>query len=850
MHIFTPLAGIRLLLITICTCAALTGLHAQVHPTHGAVSGNVKGASHSILQGNVIANSTNEPIALASVSWKNTQQGGVTDSIGHFQLPRNTKPDTLIISCVGFLTIEIPIRPHDTTTLNIRLAEKQGEKVEVLAKYSRGLLWWRQIVRHKATNNPGKSNVFSSDLYRKLELDLNNLTREGFQKTHLLKPFAFIADNIDTVTEKRPFLPVFMKETFSRYYSSSRPRKRREEIQAIQTSGLNNESVLKIVEGLEQSVNVYDNYITLFGKEFISPLSTNGDAHYQYRGADTQYIDGQRYLHLFFAARHPGENTFSGSCWIHQPTWAVNKISLDISSTANINFVHRLTIHQEFLHQADTAWVFAKDQFIAEISPLKNDKLSLIARQTLLYQKVSLDPPGIVAILGKNTQPDQVVEGPGSRTQSLPFWESKRPEPLSANEQKVYRMSDTLRNLPAFQSYARTAELIIDGHKKFGKWELGPWYKWVSGNQHEKLRLRFDLATTPQFSKQLRLHGYLAYGTHDNAFKGQIDGRYRFPGDGGYTVQAAYWHDLDNGRLRSEDEGVTADNLFSNLIRRPGIRQKFVQVDEIRTAVGKEWHTGFSIKAAFSRASYNTFNPLPPQKMISTNQRDIISTEVGLRLRYAPGEKKLTTPRKDRRFAGDHPVFDAGFTAGIPRIAGSQYAYQKANLAISQHLRLPGWGQLQYQLFGGKIWGKPLPFMLLEVHPGNETFYYARQYFNLMSRFEYVSDEYAGFMVEHHFDKKLLNWLPVLRRTNIRQFWNVKAVWGDLAPENKKLNRWEYGTYHMRSLNGRSYMELGTGLDNIFTYFRLDAVWRFSPPSASMAPTHRFGMFGSFHIQF
>src|SRR5262249_55566080 len=149
----------------------------------------------------------------------------------------------------------------------------------------------------------------------------------------------------------------------------------------------------------------------------------------------------------------------------------------------------------------------------------------------------------------------------------------------------------------------------------------------------------------------------------------------------------------------------------------PGIRQKFIQVDEVRTAVGKEWHSGFSIKTSLSRASYTTFNPLPPQKMMSRNERDIISTEVGGKLRYAPGEKKLTTARKDRRFAGDHPVFEAGFAAGIPGIAGSQYAYQKANATIAQHLHLPGWGQLQYQLFAGKIWGEPLPFMLLEVHP-------------------------------------------------------------------------------------------------------------------------------------
>jgi len=827
MHILSPPAGNRLLLIVICACAVLSGLRAQNRTVHGVV----------------VARSTGESIPLASVTWKYSQQGGVTDSTGHFQIARSARPDTLIISCVGYTSVSISLHPQDTGNLYVQLPEKQAEKVEVLAKYNRGLLWWKQIVRHKAANNPGKGSSFSSDLYRKLELDLNNLSREDVTKTRLLKPFAFIADNIDTVSGTRPFLPIFIKESFSKYYSSSHPRKKREEIQAVRTSGLNNESVLRVIEGLEQSVNVYDNYITLFGKEFISPLSSAGDAHYLYRGADTQYIAGQRYLHLFFTSKHPGENTFSGDCWIHQSSWAVNKIDLDISTAADINFVHRLSICQEFSRQADSNWVFAKDQFTAEISPLKNDKLSLIARQTCVYQQVRLNPPEIARVLEKNIQPEQVVEAPDSKIQTSPYWESRRPEPLSTNEQKVYSMADTLKSLPAFQTYTRTVELIIDGHKKFGKWEIGPWYKWISGNQREKLRLRFDLATTPQFSKQLRLHGYLAYGTADNQFKGQLDARYKFPGDGGYLVQAGYWHDLDNGRSRNDDDGVTTDNLFSQLIR-----QKFVQVDEIRTGLGKEWHSGFSVKTLFSRTSYTTFSPLPPQKMISRNARDIISTELGLRIRYAAVEKMTVTARKGRRASGDHPVFELGYASGLPGIAGSQCSYQKASAGISQSLHLPGWGQFQYQLFGGKIWGKPLPFMLLEVHQGNETYYYSRQSFNLMSRFEYVSDQYAGFMVEHHFDKKLLNWIPLVRRTNVRQFWNVKAVWGDLAPENKKLNRWEYGTYHMRSLNGKPYIEAGTGLDNIFRYFRLDLVWRLAP--VATIPTHNFGVFGSFHIQF
>ena len=51
-------------------------------------------------------------------------------------------------------------------------------------------------------------------------------------------------------------------------------------------------------------------------------------------------------------------------------------------------------------------------------------------------------------------------------------------------------------------------------------------------------------------------------------------------------------------------------------------------------------------------------------------------------------------------------------------------------------------------------------------------------------------------------------------------------------------------------------LKLGTGLDNIFKYFRLDLVWRLSPDQVVNSNVNyqktagRLGIFGSFHIQF
>lgn len=824
-------------------CLLFTALHAQKNALHGSV----------------INQFTKEKIPFASIQWKKAGTGTLTDSLGNFILaPSPFRPDTLIVSYVGFQELRLVIRAgRDTSELVLALFQgRQADSVIVSSKYNKGLLWWKRIVKNKPVNNPYQYNSYAYELYNKLELDLNNISREGFNQYKLLRPFGFILENIDSLSESRPFLPIFITESLSDFYYKSKPYQAREEIKAIKTSGVKNESILQFVGGINQRINAYENYITVFGKEFISPLSSIGDNYYNYRGADTQYISGQRYFHLYFSPRREGENTFSGDCWVHSSSWAIKKITLDISATANINYVNRLSIIQEFTRQSDSNWVFSKDKFVADISPMKKNKLSVIARKTSMYRNVQVDKPFITDALAGNRDKEEVVFNDSAQTRPADYWQDHRHETLSANEKKVYKMIDTLKTIPLFKKYTNIVTFIVDGRKKLGKVEIGPWFKWISANQLEKLRLRFDLGTTEKFSPYLRLHGYLAYGFADKAFKGKLDANYKLPGNSGLSFMAAYTHDLDNGRIHNNDEDATIDNMFSQLIRRPGIKQKFLGLDEIKGGVTKEWHNNFSAQLTLSRTDYETYTPLPPKATIAVNHEDIVSTELGIKLRYAPGEKKIETHRRDIRIKGSAPIFELRFIEGL-NILGGGYEYKKTLGSVSQNFRLPRWGKINYTVYGGKIFNGPMPFMLLEVHPGNEIYYYNKQAFNLMNRFEFVSDKYAGFTIEHNFEKKLFNLLPFMRKTNMRQFWNVKAVWGDLTADNKKLNNIEFGTYRLRSLKGKSYIEAGTGIDNIFKFFRVDLVWRFvEPMKATAVPpqyknsTADFGIFGSFHLQF
>lgn len=820
----------------------------------------VQGQS-DLVHGRLINKFTNETMPFASIFWKKANFGVITDSIGNFTLHKSRfEADTIVISYTGYEnTYHIYDAKKDTGEIILSLSEiKLSNTVEIKTKFNKGLRWWKAVIAHKKENNPNQFNNYSCELYNKLELDINNINRTSFEKNKLLKPFAFVLDNIDISSDSKPFLPIFLTESISNYYCSTDPNKVREEIKAIQTNGIKNETVMQFMGGVTQRINVYEDYITVFGKEFISPLSNIGNKYYNYKGADTQTINQQKYFHLRFTPKQDGSNTFIGDCWIHSTTWAIQKITLNISATANINFVNKLSIIQEFAQAKDNKWFFAKDKIIADLSPFKKEKLSFIGRKTTSYKNVQADQQSITETLAENKIKEEVIVNENAKNKADSFWNINRHEPLSLNENKVYKMIDTLKHLPVFKKYSNTLQFIFDGHYKLGLLEIGPWFKWVSGNHLEKIRMRFDLGTTDKFSKHLYLSGYLAYGFKDDRFKQKIAAVYKFNHHESWTASASYLNDLDNGRIKyNNNDDATIDNIFSQLIRRQGIRQKFIGVEEYKIGIAKKINKTLGAQISFSKADYQPYDPLPSKRFFALDGgNSIINSEFSLKLRYAPGEKEIETRRKIIHVKGTSPVFELNYGMAMPNIFKSEYTYQKISFSTEQTFRIPRWGQISYLMYAGKYFGDSIPFMLLEVHPGNEIYYYNKQSFNLMNRFEYFSDCYAGFNVEYNFEKKLINLFPFLRKSKARQFINLKTVWGDLNNADKIFNKLEFKNYRLKSLNGKNYTEIGTGIDNIFKYFRIDLVWRFAPPftapRTSRVPYNpqNFGIYGSFHLQF
>lgn len=808
-----------------------------------------------VLKGVIRDRHSEEIVPFASIKIRNSTLGKLSDSAGSFLFRLDEFPkDTIEITYVGYqdyyLVIDSSIlkkENNNVLSLNIYLERgKYASEVVVKRRVDKGLLMWRRIVRKKPFNDRYRFRNFSYELYNKLELDLKNINKDKWSEARLMRPFKFIFENVDT-SEGAPILPVYLTEILSDYYFQKNPLKRREVIKASKTLGVDNESVSKLLGGMDQNLNVYSNYIPVMDKQFVSPVSDNGDAYYNYKVLDTQFIGGKRFFHLVFIPKRKGENTFEGDCWVHDTTFAIQKMNLRLSKEANINFVENLSLIQEFQLLNDSTWFLAKDKFVVDIAPLGKSTLSFVGRKTSTYKDIRINDPLTIQELQKNKIMEEVILPKEAKEKNEEFWAVSRHEELNKNEQAIYQMIDTLLKMPVFQQYSEWINFIGTGYKRIGNFEIGPWYNWMTWNTLEGFRLRFDLGTNRHFHKNLILHGYLAFGFNDRQFKYKADAMYILERSPRASIYVSHLKDIDFGQTYYDE--ISQDNIFALAIRKSGVPIKFMQLQESKIEYFRETRSGFSGTFATVHKQFDPMLNLPPKELITNGKGDIHTTELSVRLRYAYLEKFLENNFYRTSLGSPFPILEAKFTRGVSGILSSNYDYSKLTGSISDYKKIAPFGSIYYNVFAGKTYGT-LPYMLLDIAPGNEIYYYNKYAFNLMNRYEYLHDKYAGVNFEHNIGNGLFRYIPLTRKLKFRQFYTVKALWGSLSEENQLYNMPAGSTYQFESLNGKTYMEVGTGVDNIFKLFRIDFFWRVLPRPLPEERVKRFGIFGSFRVVF
>ena len=301
--------------------------------------------------GGKVVDDFGDPVAFANVIFKNSKEGVITDENGNFYFESKENYSTLVVSFVGYQTKEIKLKPGLNTGLKIELVygTELKEVVVYTGKTSKknnpALDILRKIWERRRKNGLKMFKQYEYEKYEKVEFDLNTID-SAFMNSKVFKGMEFVFDQIDTSSiSGKTYLPIFINETLSEVYGDNEAKKTKEITKANKNSGFGSgDGVNTFIKDLYADFDIYDNYLKFFDKDFVSPLSRTGINVYNYVLNDSMFIDNKWCYNIVYYPRRKNELTFKGDFWVNDTTFAIKKINLEASKSANINWVKEIYI--------------------------------------------------------------------------------------------------------------------------------------------------------------------------------------------------------------------------------------------------------------------------------------------------------------------------------------------------------------------------------------------------------------------------------------------------------------------------------------------------------------------------
>lgn len=812
--------------------------------------------AQTVVEGRVTDWKSDDPISYANIAFVNHPTvGTTTDFEGFFKLKTNKQGiDSIRVSQMGYDNKTIAVKAGRRQKIKVKLKPTTYEMKELVVKPGKPdyLKILEKVWANRENNNREALDAYQYESYSRTELSVNNMSQK-FKNRSFMKPFKPIFDSMQVEAGKdgKDVLPVFVSETLSKMYHRYNPDGQKEVIKASDVTGVGLEDgsfVSQFVGASFQQYNFYNDWLTIINKHFVSPIGKEGPDFYEYRVLDTQQIDGHRSIQLQFKPKRKGDLAFSGNCWITDSTYALKRITAETDDDVNVNFIDRFKIDQTLTPTSEGPWVPVKTRVLVDVTQVSKNTFSFLGKSYISNKDIQVTQPKDGDFYDR-----EIVKAPNQSDQSDSFWKANRHTKLTDTEEKVYKTVDSIRNLPVVQSYTEVIRAIVEGSLDLGPVEVGPYWSIYGYNVVEGHRFQIGARTDEDFSKHWIFDGYLAYGTKDETYKYNLQAE-RFISRESWT-KVGFQHKFDIEELGSREEFFKASQLFQ-FSSQIGLIERFNAIRINRFWVETDIFDGFTQRAFLLTRDFTPkgdykFEFKRPSDAQQQGKSDFQTTALTLESRYAPEEKETISGNKRVRLKSEKaPVITARYTAGLKGFLNGDFAFQKASLQIQQDLNLGAFGRGHYDIKGKKIFDR-LPYPLLNILPGNETFIQSQNTYNLMNFYEFVADETLEISYTHHFEGLLINRVPLLKKTDWRLVSGGQAVIGDFNDQNDDYIPQVSPPvdYDFRKLNpSKPYAEVSYGIENILRIFRVEAFHRLTYRSGDNV--RPFGVKGSVYFSF
>ncbi|CAL2059490.1 DUF5686 and carboxypeptidase-like regulatory domain-containing protein [Tenacibaculum sp. 190524A05c] len=816
------------------------------------------------LRGTVVDEYDN-PLPFVNVIIKGTTQGTSTDDEGRFAFRIKKNRGVLEVSFVGFQTQTIKVSKK-TKYLNIVLKEGTDvlEEVIVVTKPKKRLKKkenpayriLKEIWKRKRKNGVDLVDHYQFKKHKTIEIGLNNLDTvfiKSIFKDQYKEAISEIQYDSDGINY---YIPIFLSEQISKVYGNNVSNKKREDIVAEKAEGLGAQGfVFDRMSMTFQNIDVFRNNITLLRKSFVSPLSTDGFATYDYVLYDSVVNNNKKLYNIYFFPIRDQDLAFKGNFWVADKDFTIKKLRMEVVKGANLNFVRGLTFEKEFEVRNDSIYIPTRNAYEGDFTFLdKNDaNKGLTIKKTINYEDYVLEKPLPEDFYDFETQkirPDQYYK-------SEEFWKKEEKE----DNKDTYKLITSVKSKKRIKKITGFINTISSGYINIDALNLqfGPFWTALANNEVEGLRTRIGFRTFKTKDDRFRLAGHLAYGFKDKEFKYGLEAKYLLSYQPRIAVSAAYQKDVEQlgsslfntTQLLGNTFGSTA--LFSrgNNFFLSNVEKYAANFDY---AIHNNLRLGFNLShSRISSASPENFSVSYRENPGDTNFiSSVTDVASDVYISFTPGRFVYGLGVEQRYGRNVFPSIVLNYRHGYKGVLNGTHDYDRIQLKYNQPILLGKFGLLDTTVEGGKTFGQ-VPVSLMNVIPANQSFSLVPNTFSLLNFYDFVTDTYLSTHLEHHFNGFILNRIPLVRKLNLRSLLTFRAAYGTVNQGNRDLNDGVVNTAGVQNIQynapNRVYYEYGFGFENIgygnLRFLRVDAIWRsdYRAPANSIAvPTPKFAI--------
>lgn len=821
-------------------------------------------SAYSQIRGVITDSLTNEPLMYITVQYEGKGVGGISNAQGEYEVETRSGWNELTFSAIGYVTKKVKFAPG-TKVLNVKMTADDIMLSEVVVKpkkekYSRknnpAVEFMKKVIANKKELKLEENDYYQYQKYEKMKMSINDVTPEKMEKG-IYKKFSFFKDQVEVSPKtNKMILPISIKETGSRTIYRKNPKSKKTIIEGMNSTGIEEffstgDMLGTILNDVFSDINIYDDDIRLLQRRFVSPIGRGAISFYKFYLMDTLMVDKRECVHLTFVPQNSQDFGFTGHLYVvKDSTYAVKKCTMNLPKNTGVNFVENLDIVQEFEQLPDSNWVLTDDDMTVELAFVKGIQ-GLEVQRTTKYTDYNFDE--IEARLFRLK--GNVIKESNMLAKSDEYWAKVRQVPLTKKESTMDLFMNRIEQIPGFKYVIFGAKALIENFVETGskdhpsKFDFGPINTIITSNYVNGTRFRLSGLTTGNLHPHWSFSGYGAYGTKDRKWF--------------YSAQAAYSFNKREYVLWEFPKHYLAFKYTYDVM---SPMDKYLATDKDNVFVGWKWTTvdqmsyirdatltyeletpvGFSMQAmarlrndepAGGVLQYWKNDGKTPGVWDETNTliKDITTTELGISLRYAPGETFVNTKQRRVPVSLDAPQFTLSHTLGVKGVLGGEYNFNLTEASIRKRFWFGSWGKLDVTLRAGAQWNK-VPFPLLNLPMANLS--YITQHnesFNLINNMEFLNDRYGSLALTYDMNGKLFNRIPLIKKLKWREIFRIRGLYGTLTDKNNPYKSHDSDLFLFPMRDGQPtsfvmgktpYVEASVGIYNIFKLLHIEYVRR------------------------